>query len=76
MSKATLEQSFLIEIDGQFVSKPLGYGPEGYGDAAGGQATVGGRDDAAVFTLQDGYLRTETDTGLMFLGRDIHEMTL
>lgn len=64
MASASITKPFIIQVDDKFVLNPSKDNQE---DIV--QTRVGDRDDAAVFTLSDGYLTS----GDLFMGRHIVE---
>ena len=75
MAKTNLNRRFLIELDGQFVS--MLSDTETANLAANreekSQASMGDREQAATFTLQNGLLLCDSGVTLLVLGRWVGE---
>jgi hypothetical protein len=73
MENANLPRPFLIEFNGQFVVNPRSNTDMEFDGRV--PASVGDRQDAAVFRLEDGILRKadENNGPMMFFGRFVIE---
>ncbi|KAI4703745.1 hypothetical protein J4E89_009714 [Alternaria sp. Ai002NY15] len=71
MANTNLCRRFLIELNGQFVSKMTDN--EAVNTEGKHQASMGNRDQAATFTLQNGLLLCNDGVTLLVLGRWMHE---